>query len=114
MALEKIFDDEDSPDVTDSGGESDLDRQVENESGDRGEKSIMAITKWSPSNMLSWKAKFYASGCLFVVDFSRSSWNLITNLFLRLWKSIIYAKSVFLAMRCDAIQTICTSEILDA
>ena len=45
MALEKIFDDEDSADVMDSGGESDLDRQVENESGDRGEKSIMAITK---------------------------------------------------------------------
>ena len=84
MALEKIFDDKDSADVMDSGGESDLDRQVENESGDRGEKSIMAITKWSPSNMLSWKAKFYASGCLFVVDFSRISWNLITNLFLRL------------------------------
>ena len=109
MALEKIFDDEDSADVMDSGGESDLDRQVENESGDRGEKSIMAITKWSPSNMLSWKAKFYASGCLFVVDFSRISWNLITNLFLRLWKSIIYAKSVFLAMRCNAIQSICTT-----
>ena len=45
MALEKIFDDEDSADVMDSGGESGLDRQVENESGDRGEKSIMAITK---------------------------------------------------------------------
>ena len=45
MASEKIFDDEDSADVMDSGGESDLDRQVENESGDRGEKSIMAITK---------------------------------------------------------------------
>ena len=47
MALEKIFDDEDSTDVMDSEGESDLDRQAENESGDRGEKSIMAITKWS-------------------------------------------------------------------
>nr|XP_058942690.1 uncharacterized protein LOC131770966 isoform X3 [Pocillopora verrucosa] len=35
MALEKIFDDEDSADVMDSGGESDLDRQVENESGDQ-------------------------------------------------------------------------------
>ena len=45
MALEKIFDDEDSADVMDSEGESDLDRQAENESGDRGEKSIMAITK---------------------------------------------------------------------
>ena len=60
--------------------------------------------------MLSWNAKLFASGCLFVVDFSRSSWNLITNWFLRLWQSIIYAKSVFLAMRCDAIQSICTSE----
>ena len=47
MALEKIFDDEDSADGMDSGEESDLDRQLENESGDRGEKSIMAITKWS-------------------------------------------------------------------
>ena len=45
MALEKIFDDEDSADGMDSGEESDLDRQLENESGDRGEKSIMAITK---------------------------------------------------------------------
>ena len=47
MALEKIFDDEDSAEEIDSGEESDLDRQLENESGDRGEKSIMAITKWS-------------------------------------------------------------------
>ena len=33
MALEKIFEDEDSADGMDSGEESDLDRQLENESG---------------------------------------------------------------------------------
>ena len=33
IALEKIFDDEDSADGMDSGEESDLDRQLENESG---------------------------------------------------------------------------------
>ena len=84
MALEKIFDDEDSTDVIDSGGESDLDRQVENESGDRGEKSIMAITKWSPSNMLSWKAKFYASGCFL--------W-LISRVVLEIWLQIYFCDS---------------------
>ena len=33
MALEKILEDEDSADGMDSGEESDLDRQLENESG---------------------------------------------------------------------------------
>ena len=33
MALEKIFEDEDSADGMESGEESDLDRQLENESG---------------------------------------------------------------------------------
>ena len=47
MALEKIFDDEDSAYGMGSGEENDLDRQLENESGDRGEKLIMTITKWS-------------------------------------------------------------------
>ena len=47
MALETIFDDENSGDRMDSGEESDLDQQLDNEIGDRGEKSIMAITKWS-------------------------------------------------------------------
>ena len=91
----------------DIGEESDLDRQIE-------VRSQSAIAKWSPSHMLSWNVKLFASDSPFVIDFSRTSWNLITNWFLRLWKSIIYAESVFLAMRCDAIQTICTSEILDA
>ena len=45
MALETIFDDENSGDRMDSGEESDLDQQLDNEIGDRGEKSIMAITK---------------------------------------------------------------------
>ena len=46
IALEKIFDDEDSADGMDIGEESDLDRQIE-------VRSQSAIAKWSPSHMLS-------------------------------------------------------------
>ena len=48
---------------------------------DRGEKSISAIAKWSPSHMLSWNAKLFASDSPFVIDFSCTSWNFITNWF---------------------------------
>lgn len=68
--LEMIFDDENSTEGIDSGEESDLDRQLENEIEHRGEKSIKTIAKGSPSKR---DAKMFTSGCLFAFDFSCSS-----------------------------------------
>ena len=106
IMLEKIFNDENSADGMDSGEESDLDRQLENESGEsrwevnKGNGEMVAIEH------VVLRCEVVRLRSPFCVWFLCRYLNLIKIWLQGLWKVAIYATSMFLAMRCDAIQAI--------